>query len=71
MTEASLPGETVIAVETVLAAAVESAGGVITINGEYLSKSYGDMLLAIDYDHAKDQLLITLVDKDTAQYEDE
>lgn len=71
MSEQSLPGETMIAVENILAAAVESAGGVLTINAESLSKDFSDFVLALDYDYKTEQMTVTLVDKDTAQYEDE
>jgi hypothetical protein len=60
-----------IAVEVLLAAAVDNAGGVLKINSESLAKHYGDYVLALDYDPRAEQLLITLVDKDTAEYEDE
>jgi len=60
-----------LAVENVLAAVVESQNGVVKIPVEIFKRDFSRFVLAIDYDAEANELSITLVDKETAVYEDE
>lgn len=60
-----------IAVEVILAAVVESQGGVVKVPAEIFSKDMSGFVIAMDFDDKSNELVITLVDKETAQYEDE
>lgn len=63
--------KTYVAIEELLAAAVEFNGGRLEISAESFQRSFGGKALAIDYDPQKDMIVITLVDKEDVIYEDE
>lgn len=60
-----------IAVEVILAAVVEDQGGVVKVNAETFDKDLTQYVLALDFDDKAQQLVITLVDKETAVYDDD
>jgi hypothetical protein len=60
-----------IAVEVILAAVVEDQGGVVRVNAETFEKDLSQYVLAMDFDSKAEQLVITLVDKDTAVYDED
>ena len=64
-------GETYIAIEEVLAAAVDSYGGRLEVNMESLEKSYAGKVIAVDYDMQTNRAVITLVDRDELDFGDE
>jgi hypothetical protein len=57
-------GETHVAVEEILAAAVYTNGGRLEITSEAITRSYENMVIAVDYDLLKDMMVITLVERD-------
>lgn len=63
--------DTMVSIEAVLAAYIDSQGGVIKIPANYAEKSYEDFALALDYDFKANDLTITLVRKEDVEYEDE
>ena len=60
-----------IAVEVILAALVESQGGTVKVPVETFEKDLSGYVLAMDFLEQSNELSITLVDKETAVYEDE
>jgi hypothetical protein len=54
-----------------LAAAVESNGGVLEVMSEYMEKDFSQQVLAIDFDLLADRFYISLQNKDDVTYEDE
>lgn len=64
-------GEAVIAVEEILAAVIDSYGGRLEIDRESMEKSYDGKVMAIDYDYKKERVVLTLVDGEDIDYEDE
>lgn len=60
-----------IAIETLLASYVDQEGGVLRVQREFVEKDYGDYALALDFDGQTNELLITLIKKEDAEYEDE
>lgn len=60
-----------VSVEVILAAVVDSQGGSVTVPAETFDKDLSGYVLALDYHQKNNELTITLVDKDTAVYEDE
>jgi hypothetical protein len=63
--------KTYLAIEELLAAAVDYNGGRLEISTESLQRSFAGKALAIDYDMQKDMIVVTLVDKEDVIYEDE
>lgn len=57
-------GETVIAIEEVLAAAVDTYGGRLEVSRASIEKSYAGKVLAVDFDHLKEVVVITLVESE-------
>lgn len=63
--------ETAVPVEVILAAVVDSQGGSVAVPADTFDKDLSGFVLAMDFDAEANQLLITLVDKEDALYEDE
>lgn len=64
-------GESIIAIEEILAAVIDDNGGRLEINRESMEKSYDGKVMAIDYDYKKERVVLTLVDGEDVDYEDE
>ena len=59
-----------LAVEEVLAAAIEAHGGRVEISAESFSRGFNGKVIAMDYDMKKDVVVLTLVDQEDVSYGD-
>jgi hypothetical protein len=63
--------EQYIAIEELLAAAIDYNGGRLEISSESFNRSWGGKVIAMNYDYKKDVVVLTLVDKEDVDYGDE